>query len=234
MILKRETGGLEPLAQGNGGGHGKFVSLRGWIEARMFTKLDLTLNYLVSEFADHHNVAVHRVSLWWVLRSRDLAQKNDLQAAEQKRPDIWQSRDISITHRQFFMRNLLSRIGFIDEIALKTNMTKTMGWSPKGSRLIDYAPFGHWKTRAFIATLRHDRLEAPWVLEGAMNGKLFDFYIVIHMHYGSADQTKTSTVCYASIYHVALICLYIPKQNLMQSQDSSTSGHARPCNIKPS
>jgi transposase len=31
VILKREMGVLEPRAQGNGGGHGKLVSLRGWI-----------------------------------------------------------------------------------------------------------------------------------------------------------------------------------------------------------
>lgn len=29
VILKRETGGLEPRAQGNGGDHAKLVSLRG-------------------------------------------------------------------------------------------------------------------------------------------------------------------------------------------------------------
>ena len=53
------------------------------------------------------------------------------------------------------MRNLLPRIGFIDETALKTNMAKTTGWSAKGARLIDHAPFGHWNTQTFIAALRY-------------------------------------------------------------------------------
>ncbi len=80
------------------------------------------------------------------------------------------------------MRNLLPRIGFIDETSLKTNMVKTTGWSLKGARLIDHAPFGHWKTQTFIAALRHDRLDAPWVINGAMNGgamngELFDLYL---------------------------------------------------------
>ena len=61
-----------------------------------------------------------------------------------------------------------------DETSLKTNMVKTTGWSPKGARLIDNAPFGHWKTQTFIAALRHDRLDAAWVINGAMNGELFD------------------------------------------------------------
>ncbi len=75
------------------------------------------------------------------------------------------------------MRSLLPRIGFIDETSLKTNMTKTTGWSPKGKRLIDHTPFGHWNTQTFIAALRHDRLDAPWVINGAMNRELFELYV---------------------------------------------------------
>lgn len=60
---------------------------------------------------------------------------------------------------------------------LKTNMAKTTGWSPKGARLIDHAPFGHWNTQTFIAALRHDRLDAPWLVEGAMNRELFELYV---------------------------------------------------------
>ena len=79
------------------------------------------------------------------------------------------------------MRNLLPRIGFIDETSLKTNMVKTTGWAPKGARLVDHAPFGHWSTQTFIAALRHDRLDAPWVIDGPMNRELFDLYIATQL-----------------------------------------------------
>ena len=72
---------------------------------------------------------------------------------------------------------MLPRIGFIDETSLKTNMVKTTGWSAKGARLIDHAPFGHWNTQTFIAALRHDRLDAPWVIDGAMNREMFELYV---------------------------------------------------------
>ena len=75
------------------------------------------------------------------------------------------------------MRNMLTRLAFIDETSLKTNMAKTTGWSPCGARLVDHAPFGHWNTQTFIAALRHDRLDAPWVIDGAMNGEFFDLYV---------------------------------------------------------
>jgi len=42
------------------------------------------------------------------------------------------------------MRNMLTRLAFIDETSLKTNMAKTTGWAERGARLIDHAPFGHW------------------------------------------------------------------------------------------
>ena len=75
------------------------------------------------------------------------------------------------------MAELLPRIGFINETSLKTNMAKTTGWSPKGTRLIGHAPFGHWNTHTFIDALRHDRLDAPWVINGAMNRDLFELYV---------------------------------------------------------
>jgi len=46
-----------------------------------------------------------------------------------------------------------------------------------GTHLVDHAPFGHWNTQTFIAALRHDRLDAPWVIDGAMNRELFDIGI---------------------------------------------------------
>ena len=38
-------------------------------------------------------------------------------------------------------------------------------------------PHGNWKTITFIAALRHDRITAPFVLEGPMTGEMFKAYI---------------------------------------------------------
>jgi len=56
-------------------------------------------------------------------------------------------------------------------------MTPLRGRCPKGERLIADAPFGKWRTQTFIAGLRCDELIAPWIIEGAMDGPLFDSYI---------------------------------------------------------
>jgi len=75
------------------------------------------------------------------------------------------------------MAHMLKRLSFIDETWLKTNMVKRTGWAPRGERLVDHAPFGHWHTQTFVAALRHDRLVAPWVIDGAMNRTTFNVYV---------------------------------------------------------
>ena len=52
-------------------------------------------------------------------------------------------------------------------------MTPLRGWAPKGKRLVDYTPHGHWKTTTFIAALRHDEITAPSVFDEPINGTSF-------------------------------------------------------------
>jgi transposase len=66
-----------------------------------------------------------------------------------------------------------ARLIFIDETATSTNMVRLRGRCRRGVRLVGYAPHGHWKTITFVAGLRHDRMVAPFVMEGAMNGPTF-------------------------------------------------------------
>ena len=49
-------------------------------------------------------------------------------------------------------------------------MTPIRGWSPRGHKLVARAPFGKWKTLTFLAALRHDRIDAPCVFDGPING----------------------------------------------------------------
>ena len=82
-----------------------------------------------------------------------------------------------ITRRLPRMRQEPHRLVFIDETAVKTNLTRLRGRSFRGERLYGTAPFGRWGTQTFIAGLTHDALIAPWVITGAMDGLAFDTYI---------------------------------------------------------
>jgi len=56
-------------------------------------------------------------------------------------------------------------------------MAPLRGWGPKGLRLGAKVPHGHWKTLTFLAALRHDRVDAPCVIDGPINGTLFTAYV---------------------------------------------------------
>ena len=56
-------------------------------------------------------------------------------------------------------------------------MTRPYGRGPRGERVVDSVPAGHWKITTFVCGLRHDGLVAPMVLDGAMNGAAFLAYV---------------------------------------------------------
>jgi transposase len=69
------------------------------------------------------------------------------------------------------------RLVFIDETWAKTNMTRLRGWAPRGRKLLARVPHGHWRTLTFLAALRCDRIDAPCVIDGPINGERFTAYV---------------------------------------------------------
>jgi len=85
---------------------------------------------------------------------------------------------------------------FIDETAVKTNLTRLRGRAPVGERLYGTAPFGKWGTQTFIAGLTQEALIAPWVIKGAMNGPAFDTYIETQLAPRlTPEPSSSSTTC---------------------------------------
>ena len=70
-----------------------------------------------------------------------------------------------------------TKLVFLDETSANTKMTRIHGRCPRGQRLVCKTPWGHWQTTTFICGLRHDRIVAPWALDGPMNGEAFLTYI---------------------------------------------------------
>jgi transposase len=69
------------------------------------------------------------------------------------------------------------RLVFIDETAISTTITRHYGRALRGERLVQKVLHGNWRTVTFIAALRHDRVNAPFVLEGPMTGEMFKAYV---------------------------------------------------------
>jgi len=105
---------------------------------------------------------------------RGSVSKKTLAAAERDRPDIARRR---AQWRKYQPRIDPARLVFIDESGTKTNMAPLRGWAPRGARLPGKAPWGRWNTMTFVAALRVDRIDAPWLLDGPINGESFRAYI---------------------------------------------------------
>jgi transposase len=100
--------------------------------------------------------------------------KKTLFATEQDWPDIARRR----TRWKLYQGKLdPARLVFIDETWAKTNMTRLRGWAPRGEKLVGKTPQGRWRTLTFLAALRRDRIDAPFVLDGPINGESFLTYV---------------------------------------------------------
>src|SRR3954467_5476626 len=100
--------------------------------------------------------------------------KKSLHASEQDRADIARRRE---QWKKYQGRLDAKRLVFIDETWAKTNMTRRHGRCARGTRLVAKVPHGRWRTLTFLAALRCDRITAPCVIDGPINGASFRAYV---------------------------------------------------------
>jgi transposase len=170
--LRRRTGDVAP---GKVGGHRKRAlsgEVAEWLRARMRASA-FTLRGLAAELAER-GVKTEARAVWVFVHAEGLSYKKTLVASEQSRPDVarkrmrWKARQAGVDPK---------RLVFVDETWVKTNMEPLRGWGPRQERLRAPVPHGHWKTLTLVAALRHDRIDAPWVIDGPINGEIFSVYV---------------------------------------------------------
>jgi transposase len=168
----RKTGTVAP---GKMGGHRrKLISgeHREWLLQRTKER-DFTLRGLVAELAER-GLKVDYRTVWSFVHDEKLSFKKTVVAGERDRPDVARRR---AQWTKYQSKIEPERLVFIDETWTKTNMAPLRGWAPVGVRLNAKVPHGHWNTTTFLAALRHDRIEAPWLLEGPIDGESFQIYV---------------------------------------------------------
>jgi transposase len=155
-----KMGGWRPLV---------LTSERDWLLARVAEKPDLTLREVVAELAERGTPASYG-AVWRFLAREGITFKKSLHASEQDRADIARRRARWKMHQG---RLDPKRLVFIDETWAKTNMTRRHGRCARGTRLLAKVPHGRWRTVTFLAALRCDRITAPCVIDGPINGTGF-------------------------------------------------------------
>src|SRR3974390_2393203 len=120
-------------------------------------------------------VPASRSALWGFFGRHDITfKKKSLFASERQRQDVVRARRKWIREQGLLDP---ARLIFIDETSVNTQMVRLYGHGPRGVRIVDHVPFGNRKTLTFIAALRCNRMVAPLLIDGAMNGETFRAYI---------------------------------------------------------
>lgn len=171
MKRVEKTGRVEP---GQMGGH-KPKAVPGdhavWLSQRIRGG-DFTIRGLVAELAGR-GLKVDYHSVWDFVHAEKLSIKKSV-AGERDRPEVARRRAQWTKYQD---RVEAERLVFIDETWIRTDMAPLRGWAPRGDRLHAKVPHGRWKTMTFLAALRHDRIDAPWFIEGPIDGASFRTYV---------------------------------------------------------
>jgi transposase len=69
------------------------------------------------------------------------------------------------------------RLKFVDESGVNLAMTRCFGRATPGQRVVDSVPDNYGANETLLAALSLDGLDAPWVVDGAINGAIFHCWV---------------------------------------------------------
>jgi transposase len=102
------------------------------------------------------------------------AKKKSHRPSEQQRLAVKQQR---AAFRARAAHWIVSRLKFLAETGTKLNMTRLYGRALPGERVVEDMPSDYGSNYTLIGVIGLKGLQAPWLLEGALNGELFKRYI---------------------------------------------------------
>ena len=66
---------------------------------------------------------------------------------------------------------------FVDESGVTTDLLRRYALSPRGTRIADHTPCGHWETHTVVAALRPTEMTATAVFDGPIDTGTFRAYV---------------------------------------------------------
>ena len=93
--------------------------------------------------------------------------KKTVRATEHDRADVAAARQQWRTTAPRFDP---TRLVFLDESGIATDLIRRYGRSRRGTRLPDQAPHGRWQSHTFVAAVRLEGITAPGVIDGPIDG----------------------------------------------------------------
>ena len=131
---------------------------------------DLTLQELQQRLQQTHSLHLSVGRLWLALRQLQLRRKKTLHAQEQDTPENRQRREV---WWETVSRIEPERLVFLDESGATTEMTRRYGRAPRGERVREATPAGHWSTLTLLSAMSSQGMLASMTVESATDGAVF-------------------------------------------------------------
>jgi len=74
-------------------------------------------------------------------------------------------------------RFIVSHLKFIDESWINLGMTRLYGRATRGERVVEAIPIHRGTRLTILAAMGLSGVSAPWVIEGAVDGEVFEIYL---------------------------------------------------------
>jgi transposase len=175
LQLREQTGSLHPRP--NPGGRAPAIPPDRYPELQQLLQEqpDLTLDQL----RERLQLSCSLAALCRTLQKLQLPRKKKvLRAAEQQRPDVQAARDEWAQWQAQLTAEALKRLAFWDETAVLTNMTLLYGRAPRGQRLVEAVPHGHWERWTLAGGLRLSGLCGSLMYEGGTTVEACEAFVV--------------------------------------------------------
>src|SRR5215472_6466592 len=100
--------------------------------------------------------------------------KKTVHADEQRRPDVAAARRRWI---EAMPLHDAAQYLFVDESGVTTDLLRRYARGPRGERVADHTPCGHWQTHIVVAGLRPTEMTATAVFDGPLDHATFRAYV---------------------------------------------------------
>lgn len=102
------------------------------------------------------------------------AKKKSLHDSERETERVKQLREGYLERVTSF---IVSHLKFIDESWINLSMTRLYGRATRGERVVEAIPIHRGTRLTMLAAMGLSGVSAPWVIEGAVDGEVFEVYL---------------------------------------------------------
>lgn len=168
---RRERGDIAPLPHGGGAPPKLTPAQRQQVAVAVAATPDATLEELREQLTTTARVRVSLTTVWREVQKVGWTRKKKTKQATQADAH---ARAVFQEQQSHWASDELI---FLDEFGINLTMTRTYARAPQGQRAYATEPFKEGSNISVISALGLQGIRAPFMIEGAINGEIFECYV---------------------------------------------------------